>query len=109
MQAALQAIVEPRRREILRLIKDHEMTSGTIASHFEVTRPAVSQHLTVLRKAGLVTERREGTKRIYRARLEGFAGLRAFLEEFWDERLDALRLEAEADERRRRGDRQPRP
>jgi DNA-binding transcriptional ArsR family regulator len=107
VQTALEAIVQPRRREILRLIKDHEMTSGTIASHFEVTRPAVSQHLTVLRKAGLVTERREGTKRIYRARLEGFAGLRAFLEEFWDERLDALRLEAEADERRRRGDRQP--
>jgi DNA-binding transcriptional ArsR family regulator len=106
MQAALAAIAQPRRREILRLIKDQEMTSGAIASHFEVTGPAVSQHLRVLRKAGLVTERREGTKRIYRARLEGLAGLRAFLQEFWDERLDALKLEAEADERRRRGDRQ---
>jgi DNA-binding transcriptional ArsR family regulator len=107
MQAALQAIVQPRRREILRLVKDRELTSGAIASHFEVTGPAVSQHLTVLREAGLVTERREGTRRIYRARLEGFAGLRAFLEEFWDERLDALRLEVEADERRRRGKWQP--
>jgi DNA-binding transcriptional ArsR family regulator len=106
MQAALQAIVEPRRREILRLIKDREMTSGTIASHFEVTGPAVSQHLTVLRNAGLVSERREGTRRIYRARLEALAGLRAFLDEFWDERLDGLKLEAEADERRRRGSRQ---
>ena len=103
MQAALQAIAQPRRREILRLIKDREMTSGTIASHFDVTGPAVSQHLTVLREAGLVTERREGTKRIYRARVEGLAGLRAFLEEFWDERLDALKVEAEAAERRRRG------
>lgn len=81
------------------------MTSGTIASHFDVSGPAVSQHLTVLRNAGLVTERREGTKRIYRARLEGLAGLRTFLEEFWDERLDTLKLEAEAEERRLRGDR----
>ena len=108
MQAAIQAIAQPRRREILRLVKDQEMTSGAIASHFDVTGPAVSQHLTVLRNAGLVTERREGTRRIYRARLEGLAGLRAFLEEFWDERLDALKLEAETAERRRRGDRQRR-
>ncbi len=104
MQAALQAIAQPRRREILRLIKDRELTSGAIASHFDVTGPAVSQHLAVLREAGLVTERREGTKRIYRARPEGLAGLRAFLEEFWDERLDALRVAAEAEERGRRGD-----
>lgn len=108
MQTAIQAIAQPRRREILRLVKDQEMTSGAIASHFDVTGPAVSQHLTVLRNAGLVTERREGTRRIYRARLEGLAGLRAFLEEFWDERLDALKVEAEAAERRRRGDRQRR-
>src|SRR5918992_1988453 len=105
MQAALQALVEPRRRQILRLVKDQEMTSGTIASHFDVTGPAISQHLRALHQAGLVTTRREGTRRIYRARLEGLAPLRAFLEEFWDERLDALKLEAEAAERRRRGDR----
>ena len=104
MQAALQAIAQPRRREILRLIKDREMTSGTIASHFDVTGPAVSQHLAVLREAGLVSERREGTKRIYRIRREALVELRAFLEEFWDDRLDRLGLEAEAEERRRKGD-----
>ena len=108
MQTALQALVEPRRREILRLVKDQEMTSGTIASHFEVSGPAISQHLRVLHEAGLVTERRQGTRRIYRARPEGLLPLRAFLEEFWDERLDALKREVEDEERRRRGDRQRR-
>ncbi len=102
MQGALQAIAEPRRREILRLLKDQEMPSGTVASHFDVSAPAISQHLRVLHRAGLVTERRDGTKRIYRARAEGLAPLRAFLEEFWDERLDKLKSEAEAEERRRR-------
>ena len=108
MQNALQALVEPRRREILRLVKEQEMTSGTIASHFDVTGPAISQHLRVLHRAGLVTERRVGTRRIYRARPEGLAPLRAFLEEFWDERLETLKAEAEAEERRRRADRQRR-
>ena len=84
------------------------MTSGTIASHFDVTGPAISQHLRVLHRAGLVTERRVGTRRIYRARPEGLAPLRAFLEEFWDERLETLKAEAEAEERRRRADRQRR-
>jgi DNA-binding transcriptional ArsR family regulator len=60
MEAALKAIAEPRRRQILVLVRDGEMTSGEIASHFEVTRPAISQHLTVLTEAGLVSEYREG-------------------------------------------------
>jgi DNA-binding transcriptional ArsR family regulator len=103
VQDALQAIAEPRRREILRLVRDQEMTSGHIASHFDVTQPAISQHLRVLHGAGLVTERREGTRRLYRARTQGLAELRAFLEEFWDERLQALKQAAEAEERRGRG------
>lgn len=103
MQTALQAIAEPRRREILRLVRDEEMTAGTIASHFEVTRPAISQHLRVLHGAGLLTERRDGTRRMYRARPEGLDELRAFLAEFWDDRLHALKREAEAEERARRG------
>lgn len=68
-----------------------------------MTRPAVSQHLNVLKEAGLVSERRNGTKRLYRARPEGLAQLREFLEEFWDDRLDALKREAENEERTKHG------
>jgi DNA-binding transcriptional ArsR family regulator len=101
MEAAIRAIAEPRRRNILRLVADRERSAGEIAAQFDVTRPAVSQHLTVLREAGLLTERRDGTRRLYRARPEGLAGLRAFLAEFWDERLDALKTAAETEERRK--------
>src|SRR3989441_10718753 len=68
MEPAVKAIAEPRRREILRLIWARELPAGRIASHFAVTRPAISQHLRVLKEAGLVSERREGTRRLYRAR-----------------------------------------
>ena len=101
VQAAIDAIAEPRRREILHLVRDHEMAAGRIAAHFDVTRQAVSQHLRILYDAGLVSERRDGTRRIYRARPEGLAGLRAFLDEFWSERLAALRREVETEHRRR--------
>ena len=99
MEAALKAIAEPRRRQILRLVRDGDLSAGEIASHFDVTRPAVSQHLTVLKEAGLVRERRNGTRRLYRARPEGLADLREYLEEFWEPRLEALKLEAEREER----------
>ncbi|HEX2715300.1 MAG TPA: hypothetical protein VHM88_24230, partial [Candidatus Acidoferrales bacterium] len=65
--------------------------------------PAISQHLRVLIKAGLVTERREGTRRLYRIRPKGFAQLRNFLDTFWDERLAKLKAAAEAETRSRRG------
>ncbi len=104
MDAALRAIAEPRRREILRLIQDEERAAGEIASHFEVTRPAISQHLSVLKAAGLVIERREGTRRLYRARPEGLEELRSYLEGFWDGRLRLLKHAAEADERRLKDD-----
>jgi DNA-binding transcriptional ArsR family regulator len=103
MEAALKAIAEPRRRRILRLVLDDELSAGAIAAHFEVTRPAVSQHLAVLREAGLVRERREGTRRFYRARPEALADLRSFLDEFWGERLEALRREVEREEGRSGG------
>ena len=103
MEAALRAIAEPHRREILRLVWDAELSAGEIASHFEVTRPAVSQHLNVLKEVGLVSERRNGTRRLYRARREGLAELKAFLEEFWGDRLEALKQEAEREERKTRG------
>jgi DNA-binding transcriptional ArsR family regulator len=97
------AIAEPRRREILELVRERELSAGEIAARFEVTRPAVSQHLTVLRESGLLAERREGTRRLYRARPEGLAELRRFLERFWTDRLERLKLAAELEQERRRG------
>jgi DNA-binding transcriptional ArsR family regulator len=102
MQAVVQAISEPRRREILRLVRNRELAAGEIASHFDVTRPAISQHLTVLKNAGLVTERRDGTRRLYSARPEGLAELRGFLEGLWDDGMARLKREAEKEERRRK-------
>src|SRR5215204_500372 len=103
MEAVLKAIAAPRRRQILSLVRDEELSAGEIAAQFDVTRPAVSQHLNVLKEAGLVSERRNGTRRLYRARPEGLAQLKAFLEEFWDERLDALKREAEHEEEAKHG------
>jgi DNA-binding transcriptional ArsR family regulator len=104
MEAALKAIAAPRRRRILSLVRDRELPAGEIAAHFDVTRPAVSQHLNILKEAGLVNERRSGTKRLYSVRREGLLPLVAFLEGFWDDRLDALRREAELEERSKDGD-----
>ncbi len=87
----LKALAEPRRRAILRLVSEEELPAGRIAQEFEVTRSAVSQHLQVLKDAGLVTERREGTKRLYRARKEGLAELRQFLDVMWAQSLDVAR------------------
>jgi DNA-binding transcriptional ArsR family regulator len=95
MEAALRAIAEPRRRRILQLVRSEELSAGEIASHFEVTRPAISQHLTVLKGAGLVSERREGTRRLYCARPEGLDELRGFLDQFWADGLDRLKVAAE--------------
>jgi DNA-binding transcriptional ArsR family regulator len=105
VQSTIQALAEPRRREILRLIRDRELSAGEIASGFDVSRPAISQHLGVLKEAGLVSERREGTKRFYRARPEGLKELREFLEGFWAFSLQQLKREAEAEERKKRGSR----
>lgn len=99
MDLALKALVEPRRRAILRLVRDAELSSGEIASQFDVTGPAISQHLGVLKDAGLVAERRVGTRRLYSARPEGLADLRRFVEDFWDDGLDRLRDVAERAQR----------
>jgi DNA-binding transcriptional ArsR family regulator len=85
-------------------VRDGELSAGEIAAHFDVTRPAVSQHLRVLKDAELLVERREGTRRLYRARPEGLAELRAFLDDFLDGGLAELKAAAEAEERRRRAD-----
>jgi DNA-binding transcriptional ArsR family regulator len=102
MQSVLVALAEPRRREILRLVRDREMLAGEIAARFpEVSRPTVSEHLKVLRDAGLLHQRRDGTRRLYRTRVEGLGEVRAFVEEFWDSRLRALKVEAEREQRKR--------
>ena len=102
IDSAVRAIAEPRRREILGHLRDEELSAGEIASRFDVTRPAISQHLAVLKDAGLVNERREGTRRIYSARPEGLSELREFLEGFWSDRLERLKLAAELEQQRRK-------
>jgi DNA-binding transcriptional ArsR family regulator len=94
---ALHALAEPRRRAILRLVAHDELAAGQIAAAFEVSRTAISQHLTVLKNAGLIIERRDGTRRFYRARAAGLAGLREFLDEMWSGALDTARRLVEAD------------
>src|SRR5438034_10730043 len=104
METMLKAIAAPRRRHILSLVRDGELSAGEIAAHFDVTRPAVSQHLNVLKEAGLVSERRNGTRRLYRARPEGLAQPKEFLEEVWDERPSAPKREAEKEGEKRGND-----
>jgi DNA-binding transcriptional ArsR family regulator len=94
---ALRALAEPRRRAILQLVAHSELSAGEIAGCFDVTRTAVSQHLTVLKNAGLLAERRLATRRLYRARPEGLAGLREFLDQMWASSLEVARDLVEAD------------
>ena len=91
----LKAMAEPRRLEILRLVGERELSAGDIAGRFEVTRPAISQHLRVLKEAGLVSERRDGTRRFYRARPERIDELRRWLDGFWEAGLSSLKRAAE--------------
>ena len=90
MQAILDAIVSPRRREILHLVWDRELSAGEIASRFEISWPAVSQNLGVLLKAGLIAERREANRRFYRAKPQALGSLRAAVEEMWAQDLGRL-------------------
>jgi DNA-binding transcriptional ArsR family regulator len=97
VDAALKAFAEPRRREILRLVWSQELPAAHIAARFDdVTRSAVSQHLAVLRDAALVLERRDGTRRLYRANHEEMAKLRDFLDDYWTGSLERLRDLSEA-------------
>src|SRR5215213_11424767 len=100
VDAALKALAEPRRREILRLVWREELPATDIADHFrEVTRSAISQHLGVLKAAGLVSERRDGTRRLYRAQQDEMKKLRTFLDDYWTTGLERLRDVAEAAQR----------
>jgi DNA-binding transcriptional ArsR family regulator len=90
-----QALAEPRRREVLKLLAGGERTAGDIAARFEVTRQATSQHLRVLLESGLIRERREGAKRWYSARPEGLGEVRAYLDGMWPPALERLKAAAE--------------
>ena len=99
LDATFHALAEPRRRAILRELGERELTAGDIASRFAVTRPAISQHLAVLRAARLVEERRDGTRRWYRARRDGLVPVLDWVGSFWEEQLDALRVAIDDDNR----------
>jgi DNA-binding transcriptional ArsR family regulator len=98
-----QVLAEPRRRELLVLLADDERTAGDIAMRFDVTRQAVSQHLRILLEAGLIRERRDGTRRWYRARPEGLAEVRAYVEAMWPSALVDLKAAAEHEHASKRG------
>jgi DNA-binding transcriptional ArsR family regulator len=92
---ALKALGEPRRVEILRVLRSGPRAVGEIAAEVDVTQQAVSQHLAVLGRAGLVEARREGTRNLYAIKPDGFAPIAAFVESFWAPRLEALKEELE--------------
>src|SRR3954451_25462264 len=92
---AIQALGDPTRRSIFERLRRGPKAVGELAAELPVSRPAVSQHLRVLREAGLVTEQRVGTRRIYRADPRGLAELRAYFDEFWNQALAAFKDEVE--------------
>jgi DNA-binding transcriptional ArsR family regulator len=100
IEKTIHALTEPRRRDILYLVRNGELTSSAIASHFDISAPAVSQHLKVLEESGLVVVRRDGTKRYYRMRREGFLELKEYIDRFWDDSLLRLKEAAEEAERK---------
>jgi DNA-binding transcriptional ArsR family regulator len=95
-----EAVAQPKRREILRLLAEGELSAGEVAARFAVTQPAISQHLKVLKQAGLIDERRDGTRRLYSVRPEGLADLHSFLADVLPGRLQRLKQAAEEEERR---------
>ena len=99
---ALQVIAEPRRLRILELVWERELSAGEIAAQFDVSWSAVSQHLSVLKSAGFVAERREGTSRIYRADQQALGPLRTIVEDHWRTGLTRMKALAEAEQRANR-------
>ena len=92
-QAVLSALANPTRRVLFESLRNQPQTVGELSSDQAVTRPAVSQHLKVLKQAGLVTVESRGTQRIYAAKGEGLVALRRYLDEFWSDALDAYSAE----------------
>jgi DNA-binding transcriptional ArsR family regulator len=94
--ALFPALADPTRREVLERLRAGPMSVGAIARDLPVSRPAVSQHLKVLKQAGLVTDEADGTRRVYRIDPHGLGALRAWLDQFWDGALQAFKAELEA-------------
>jgi DNA-binding transcriptional ArsR family regulator len=99
-----QVLAEPRRREVLSLVAERELTAGEIAQRFDVTRQAVSQHLRILLESGLIQERRDGARRWYSARPEGLEEVRAYVDAMWPPALARLKAAAEGEHASRRQD-----
>jgi DNA-binding transcriptional ArsR family regulator len=102
---ALAALADPTRRRVFERLKSGPQSVGAIARRMPVSRPAVSQHLKVLKDAGLVADRPEGTRRVYFIDPSGLGDLRRWLDQFWDEALAAFSAELEADMGKRKGKR----
>jgi DNA-binding transcriptional ArsR family regulator len=102
LDAALRALADGNRRAILTVVRDGDRAVGEIAEAVGMSQQAVSHHLKVLRGAGLVTERREGTRHLFAVRTDGLATVRDFLDGFWPTHLAALGRAAEQTARRRR-------
>ena len=96
-EAAIAALAEPRRRAILLLVRDEPRSVGEISAHFDVTQQAVSQHLKVLKEAGLVAVRPQGRRRLYAVRADGLESVESFLRELWPDALQRLKRAVEAD------------
>ena len=94
-QKALLALADPTRRRVFEELRRGPKSVGRIAERMPVSRPAVSQHLKVLKKAGLVTDRAEGTKRLYFIDPQGLGAIRSWLDQFWTDALSAFQIEAE--------------
>ena len=101
MVDTLLALSSPVRREIIRMVWSDEKPAGEIARAFDMSWPATSQNLKVLRDAGLIKERRSGTSRLYRADRTALRPLESYLRRTWSQKIDRLRLLAEAEERRK--------
>ena len=97
--AVLRALADPQRRQMLRLVRSDELAAGEIATHFEITQQAVSHHLHVLERAGLVQERREGTRHLYLLRPEALDPVRIVLADLWPVALERLKQVVERNRR----------
>jgi DNA-binding transcriptional ArsR family regulator len=97
--AVLRALADPHRRHMLKLVRGDELAAGQIATHFDITQQAVSQHLRVLKSAGLLSERRQGTRRLYVLRPEALEPVRSVLDDLWPDAL--VRLKHVVEERKK--------
>ncbi len=103
--AVLRALADPHRRQMLELVRSHELAAGQIAAHFDITQQAVSQHLRLLMRAGLLSERREGTRRLYALRPESLEPVRTVLADLWPDALLRLKQVVEQNKNQKKEER----